>query len=738
LKQEEIVEFALKVRTLQDAEKLIKILETFAKEWNYVGDIATNQGAINIYEDPAYALIERLTNGMDAVLELMMLENPSITAKSPHEAVSKLLGIDSVSKLSINDDTLNSVKKRINIELSDSGIREKPTVIISDDGIGIHPKEARMTILSLHGNNKKGKFHLHGMFGQGGSGTFASCEISIIITRKASIALDGNNDLIGITVVKKTHEDDEQLPSYKYLCCNDLNIPGFDPTNVTGFDRGVHVIHVEYDIGKIHKRPVYDSNGLSGFLGQRMFDPALPVTFIGSRTTPSDLHNGAPLVRTARGLTYRLKDKRKGRPRAFHNDEITISLGKGKGEVRVRLWLVHWPKDIQKTARRARQSYIPSALNPIVFTNSGQVIDSLDTAWFRRNIHLGLVAESIIMDISLDKLDHKAKATLVGGNRKMVRNQLHDDILKHIVDRLSNDDKLKYWEEQFQNRRTVREVVDEELARRLGDKIDTFLNNTKGSIKVTGSSGTKTGGTDKKEEPKKKNLPVLPTRIICNPAEILLRQGSSANFTIDIDAQEGLLDQEGNTLDLVWEGDTTGITTSKGVLKNGKVGCHIRVGKGVVTGKRMLKVELKLAEKTLKDTIPVEIKEPKKSSNKKQVRKVKSPPTGPKIQWVKKEEWVEHDWTEKDIGKVEFTADETKIILNRDAEYCGAYCDAPGKSEQWLTRLENEWILQVGFGVFRLDYHNEKIAVNGNRMTDEQMASTKAIFAETVNVGKES
>ena len=466
-----------------------------------------------------------------------------------------------------------------------------------------------------------------------------------------------------------------------------------------------------------------------------MFDPALPVTFIGSRTGPNDLNKGNPTIRTSRGLTFRLDSKSKAKPRAVHNDKISISLGKGKGEVVVRLWLVHWPEDIQKSARRARESFIPKGLHPIVFTNSGQVIDSLDTAWFRSNTGLGLIAEGVIMDISLDKLDHKAKATLVGGNRKMVRNQLHDEIMNHIVDRLINDDDLKYWEEQFQSRRTVRKVVDEELSRALGDKINTYLKRATGSIEVTGNTGTKLGGTDKKEEPKKKDLPVLPTRIICDPPEILLRQGSSASFTIDIDAKEGLLDQDGNSLELVWSTEEKGLTTSNGALKNGEIRSHIKVGKGVVTGKRTLTVQLKLAEKTLEKTIPVEIKKPNTSSKKKQVKKVKSPPTGPIINWVKKEEWDEHDWDASDMGKVEFGLKDTTIFLNRDAELCAAYCDIPGKSEQWLKKLENDWILQVGFGVFRHDYHNENIASNGDKLKPDQLKHSKAVVAETVCFG---
>ena len=343
----------------------------------------------------------------------------------------------------------------------------------------------------------------------------------------------------------------------------------------------------------------------------------------------------------------------------------------------------------------------------------------------------------MVIDIAIDKLNHKEKASLVGGNRTIVQTGLYTEIMEHIIDRLNDDDELKRWEEKFANRRITREIVDEELSKRLGEKIDTYLNRATGSIEVTGAAGKKVGGTDDKEGPKKKNLPVLPTRIICNPPDILLRQGSSRSFTIDIDAQQGLLEQEGNSLELIWEGDETGISTSTGVLKNGEIRTHIKAGKGVVTGKRKLTVQLKLAEKTLENTIPVEIKEPVKSSEKKQVKKVKAPPTGPIIVRINKDQWEEHDWDESDIGKVEFGSDKTTIFLNFDAKHCHNYITAPGKAEQWVSRMENEWVLKAGFVVFRLDHENEKVA-NGNALSDVQLRNTKLIYAEALVVGREA
>ena len=172
------------------------------------------------------------------------------------------------------------------------------------------------------------------------------------------------------------------------------------------------------------------------------------------------------------------------------------------------------------------------------------------------------------MDISLDKLNHKAKASLVGGNRKMVRNQLYESILHHIVDRLNKDDALKYWEEQFASRRIVREVVDEELSRRLGDKIDTFLNRDTSSIKLTGATGSKRGGSDKKEEPKKKDLPLLPTRIICEPPRLFCARGQVKVSQL-ISMSRRAFATRGNSLELIWENDTEGVSTSTGSLKMG-------------------------------------------------------------------------------------------------------------------------------------------------------------------------
>ena len=59
-----------KAESLQDAQSIVKELEKrFLYTWRPVGDNEANYGLINIGSDPGHALIERVTNAIDSVIE---------------------------------------------------------------------------------------------------------------------------------------------------------------------------------------------------------------------------------------------------------------------------------------------------------------------------------------------------------------------------------------------------------------------------------------------------------------------------------------------------------------------------------------------------------------------------------------------------------------------------------------------------------------------------------------------
>ncbi|MGH7436536.1 MAG: hypothetical protein ACRENE_12755, partial [Polyangiaceae bacterium] len=77
------------------------------------------------------------------------------------------------------------------------------TVVIEDAGMGQSPLTAHKSFLSLGQSDKGDKPYLIGVFGQGGSSTFAASEYSWIISRRAPDLGDDPGHEVAWTVVRK-------------------------------------------------------------------------------------------------------------------------------------------------------------------------------------------------------------------------------------------------------------------------------------------------------------------------------------------------------------------------------------------------------------------------------------------------------------------------------------------------------------------------------------------------------
>ena len=181
-----LFEKVLNATTNQEVTKIL--LELKGKEnWKPVGDKRNNSGVINMGTDPASGLTERITNAIDAVLEREWVNQgePS-DINSPRRASQNWFDIPDGRLGNIEDGydkRLEKLSDLINVSFQDSGQSNKPTVEIRDKGIGLKPEQFGTTILDLNGENKIGKLHLMGAYGQGGSTALSYNNYTIIISK---------------------------------------------------------------------------------------------------------------------------------------------------------------------------------------------------------------------------------------------------------------------------------------------------------------------------------------------------------------------------------------------------------------------------------------------------------------------------------------------------------------------------------------------------------------------------
>lgn len=165
--------------------------------WIPVGRDRGNAGRIKLAGKPVYPLAERLVNGMEALIELKRLRELAVNKDappplSPREAVKRYFGLpplDQVPKLKENAEgkaiykSALALSRELLLTVNFDKKRKEFAVSIRDHGMGQTAIKMHRTLLSLGTSDKGDKPYLIGVFGQGGSSTYAASKCSWIVTR---------------------------------------------------------------------------------------------------------------------------------------------------------------------------------------------------------------------------------------------------------------------------------------------------------------------------------------------------------------------------------------------------------------------------------------------------------------------------------------------------------------------------------------------------------------------------
>lgn len=415
--------------TLQSKNNVDKFIQDTCPSatWRNLGDRESPAANVEVSPDPINPLVERLVNSMESLIQLK-LELKRLAGKghqgipsSVFEAAERYFGVPQgrAQNLSTTD------RRRLaqNLKLILRGKRGIPTVVVQDKGIGVHPDYMPDTILSLANSSKGKKPYLIGAYGHGGSSSFEWCEYTVIICRKEPRLLNGKQDLVGWTIVKKSAESGARVSDYQYLVDASRRVPRFDPKllGVRDFPHGVFVCHIDVrDTGAFGTQPP----GLAPFqtLDFRLFDPIMPYLLVEERP---EFIGGAPHKglagykggwnRALAGVRGRLEglytSPEKSRRVEFWNKGYTVQLGGGR-TVRINYWVIEDLDvdpitNIRKNDHKGKAQYLKDgsrlSQRPCAVTFGGQVHTSLTGKVFRER-NLKRVGESTIIHIETDKM----------------------------------------------------------------------------------------------------------------------------------------------------------------------------------------------------------------------------------------------------------------------------------------------------------------------------------------------
>lgn len=236
-----------------------------------VGGRPNNRGAIEVAADAGRSLIERVTNMLDALLELEHERHGGHpVCRTPREAASAWLGVPEKEGLSaLSNKQRQDLAARAVVRLEAGEGSQSRIVTVIDRGIGIERARLEATILSLNESNKIQKHYLAGTYGQGGSSTFAFCKYALIVSRRY-----GTNR-VGFTVVKYEDLPAEDFKTGRYVFLVSEEAP-LEVQAVEGdLEHGTIVRHFGYDLTGYTS--ALGSKSVYGILGRIMFDPDFEV-----------------------------------------------------------------------------------------------------------------------------------------------------------------------------------------------------------------------------------------------------------------------------------------------------------------------------------------------------------------------------------------------------------------------------------------------------------------------------
>jgi hypothetical protein len=477
-------------RYLYRAEKIEDVstaIKSFEKtnfghiSWVPFGGRENNRGAIEISTDPGRSIVERITNGIDAVLEAEYIRHNGIPqCLSPKAAAIAWLNVPHHGLYELDQSERRNLANRVSVKILPGEGKSNRVVVINDRGTGLFPDEMPTTILSLNESNKWQKHYLVGVFGQGGSSTLAVSKFTFIASRNI------NCSKVGFTIIKY-----EDLPPdlfktghYVYLVFDNkilsLEIEERD------FPIGTDVKHFGYDLSG-YGSPL-GPNSVYGLLNQVLFDPVIPI-WLDDR-----VHVYRRVIKGSRnalnGAVDEGDENRRG-PTLSHNVTMYHTGIAEYGRIGIEYWVLEAPTTEKKNPIQA----FVNPRKPIVLTINGQNHAELGISLIRKDADLPYLSQRLICHIDCNSLTPSAKRLLFTSTREQVRGGIILDLIQdEMIKALKSDDELARLNAEAKAQ-SVR-ARDESEVQQMKREVSRLLR-IQGLNITDGTGGVKSGSTER-------------------------------------------------------------------------------------------------------------------------------------------------------------------------------------------------------------------------------------------------
>lgn len=563
-----------------------------------VGRRPNNRGAIEVASDAGRSIIERVTNMLDAILELEHEQHEGIPiCRSPREAASAWLGVPEKEGLSaLTNKQRQDLAGMAVVRLQPGEGSQSRHITVIDKGIGIAPDHLETTILSLSGSNKIQKHYLAGTYGQGGSSTFAFCKYTVIISRRAGY------NRIGFTLVKYEDLPAEEFKTGRYVFLVNNNTPLETPAIDIDIERGTIVHHFGYDLTGYTS--ALGSKSIYGMLGRIMFDPVSAIRF------ENQVHSWNRTIKGARnalnGAVDEGDDDAKGPSLDHYVRMFNVDLG-DHGSIGIEYWVLSRPDVVTGRRRTKPTENFVDATKPVVLSHNGQnqgeitgriIKDAKDGA----DLPFLQTQGRLICHINCDRLSPNAKRMLFSSTREQSREgYMLERIKSELVGALKADDELVRLNEEAREQ-SLKEK-DEHARKNMRREVAKLLHIDGAALQEAGGTkGSKDGGGEVRQRSlRAKPLPIEPKepptfiRIVWDDdGEIAFYTGQRRYIRVETDANSDYHDADNasaSRLNIAVGNDLRVFGTSP--LKGGRMRIGVECLQNVVIGSTgSIRVEL--------------------------------------------------------------------------------------------------------------------------------------------------
>lgn len=394
------------------------------EHWRPYGGSENNYGVVeNQQASPIPALVEKVTNGIDAILERRCLEkgvDPKSSA-APHsieEAVATFFPKH-------RNWDLGAYRKQQSemLQIIADGPRMETSLIIFDEGVGQEPEEFENTFLSLLRGNKNEIHFVQGKYNMGGAGALVFCgkhRYQLVASKRFT-----NRSKFGFTLVRRhpltsAEEATRKNTWYEYLVL-DGRVPSFE---IEELDLGL--ANRTFRTGSVIKLYSYDlpsgsrsviSRDLNQSLNEYLFSPALPILTVDTEARYPDDRN---IERDLFGLQRRLEEDDSKYVQMYFSDEINDA---EIGSLKVTSYVFNARaegKSSKDTRSTIQREFFKNRM-AVLFSMNGQVHGHLTSEFITRSLKFPLLKDHLLIHVDCSSIKTSVRNELFMASRDRLK-----------------------------------------------------------------------------------------------------------------------------------------------------------------------------------------------------------------------------------------------------------------------------------------------------------------------------